>query len=203
MNDEEVLDAVKQTLSDVRMDRPIEAIERRGRARRRKRGLFGLAAGGGLAAVAALALTLPMATAQPTPDAAGSSTAALEPAAFTLVKQSDSTVKLTLRYQQILDPVDLQKALAFAGVPATVKTHALCTPAFGELRVAPKVYWTENRAWPDGSGRDYLLVIAPASMPANSRLYFSLVAAGPGDDFAKAAQFLVSDDDPMRCRPIN
>ncbi|MDG4786741.1 hypothetical protein O7626_12500 [Micromonospora sp. WMMD1102] len=62
MNDDEVWDAVKQTLSDVRMDRPVEAIERRGRARRRRRGVFGVAAGGGIAAVAALALALPMAT---------------------------------------------------------------------------------------------------------------------------------------------
>ncbi|MFY1691951.1 hypothetical protein [Plantactinospora sp. WMMB782] len=62
MNDDEVWDAVKQTLSDVRMDRPVEAIEQRGRARRRRRRVFGLAAGGGVAAVAALALTLPMAT---------------------------------------------------------------------------------------------------------------------------------------------
>ncbi|MET7960506.1 hypothetical protein [Micromonospora zamorensis] len=62
MNDDEVWDAVKQTLSDVQMDRPVEAIEQRGRARRRKRQVLGLAAGGGVAAVAALALALPMAT---------------------------------------------------------------------------------------------------------------------------------------------
>ncbi|MFV2104494.1 hypothetical protein [Micromonospora sp. LOL_024] len=62
MNDDEVWDAVKQTLSDVQMDRPVEAIEQRGRARRRNRHVFGLAAGGGVAAVAALALALPMAT---------------------------------------------------------------------------------------------------------------------------------------------
>lgn len=61
MNDDEVLDAVKQTLSDVRMDRPVEAIERRGRTRRRNRTLIGAAAGGGLAAVAALVVILPMA----------------------------------------------------------------------------------------------------------------------------------------------
>lgn len=61
MNDDEVWDAVKQTLSDVQMDRPVEAIERRGRERRRNRTLIGVAAGGGLAAVAALALVLPMA----------------------------------------------------------------------------------------------------------------------------------------------
>ncbi|MDG4832318.1 hypothetical protein O7627_23850 [Solwaraspora sp. WMMD1047] len=62
MNDDEVWNAVKQTLSDVRMDRPVEAIEQRGRARRRRRRVVGLAAGGGVAAVAALALVLPMAT---------------------------------------------------------------------------------------------------------------------------------------------
>ncbi|MBE1488245.1 hypothetical protein [Plantactinospora soyae] len=62
MNDDEVWDAVKQTLSDVQMDRPVEAIEQRGRARRRKRHVFGVAAGGVVAAVAALALALPMAT---------------------------------------------------------------------------------------------------------------------------------------------
>ncbi|MFF0151871.1 hypothetical protein [Micromonospora sp. NPDC005203] len=62
MNDNEVWDAVKQTLSDVQMDRPVEAIEQRGRARRRNRQVLGLAAGGGVAAVAALALALPMAT---------------------------------------------------------------------------------------------------------------------------------------------
>lgn len=61
MNDDEVWDAVKQTLSDVQMDRPVEAIEERGRARRRKRRLFGVAASGGLAAVAALALAVSMA----------------------------------------------------------------------------------------------------------------------------------------------
>ncbi|MEV0733176.1 hypothetical protein [Polymorphospora sp. NPDC050346] len=62
MNDDEVWNTVKQTLSDVKMDRPVEEIEQRGRARRRKRNVFGVAAGGGVAAVAALALALPMAT---------------------------------------------------------------------------------------------------------------------------------------------
>lgn len=85
MNDDEVWNAVKQTLSDVQMDRPVEAIEQRGRARRRNRALFGVAAGGGLAAVTALALVLPMATqsggtpAEPGSQAAGTGTAAPAP----------------------------------------------------------------------------------------------------------------------------
>jgi hypothetical protein len=62
MSDDEVWNAVKQTLSDVRMDRPVEAIEQRGRARQHRRRVLGIAAGGGVAAVTALALVLPMAT---------------------------------------------------------------------------------------------------------------------------------------------
>ncbi|MCZ7423610.1 hypothetical protein O7605_29300 [Verrucosispora sp. WMMA2121] len=79
MNDDEVWDAVKQTLSDVQMDRPVEAIEQRGRARRRKRHVLGLAAGGGVAAVAALALALPFGTA-PAPTGPDSQAGAASPA---------------------------------------------------------------------------------------------------------------------------
>jgi hypothetical protein len=65
MEDDEVLDAVKKTLASVQMDRPVEAIEQRGRARRRNRGVLGVVAGGGLAIVAALALAVPMASLRP------------------------------------------------------------------------------------------------------------------------------------------
>ncbi|TDC35934.1 hypothetical protein E1211_14910 [Micromonospora sp. 15K316] len=206
MNEDEVLDAVKQTLSDVRMDRPVEAIERRGRERRRNRRLFGVAAGGGLAAVAALALALPTAASQPgaTPTdagpAAGSSTAEMEPAAFTLARQADSTVKLTLNYKQLLDPAALKGALADAGVPAEVKTHAICTPEGKELPQADQVYRNKRVDWPDGSPKQYDVVIAPANMPKNSRLYFSVFSVRPGEEYAKIANYLVSNDDPMQCR---
>jgi hypothetical protein len=54
-------DAVRQTLSEVHMDRPLETIERRGRNRRRSRLLSGLA-GGGLAVLVGAALAVPMLT---------------------------------------------------------------------------------------------------------------------------------------------
>ncbi|MFI6261372.1 hypothetical protein [Micromonospora sp. NPDC051006] len=208
MRDDEVLDAVKQTLSDVQMDRPVGAIERRGRARRRNRSL-GLA-GGGLAAVAALALAVPMATQQldaaPTGDgpAAGGTTTdattAMAPVAFTLTKQADSTVKLTLNYKQVLDPAALQSALTDAGVPAEVKAHALCVPKGKELPRADQVYRTEKVNWPDGSPKQYDLVVAPAKMPKNSRIYFSVFSVRGAEEFDKAAHFLVSDGAPMSCR---
>ncbi|MEV4623942.1 hypothetical protein AB0J74_35190 [Asanoa sp. NPDC049573] len=197
MSDDEVLDAVRQTLSGVRMDRPIEAIEQRGRARRRKRTLLGLAAGGGAAAVAAFALALPLAAQHPAGQAA-----ALQPAAFTLVKQSDRTVKLTLHYKQILDPAALAKALDDAGVPAVVKANVICVPKGRQLPGANQVSWTERVDWPDGSPKEYTLVIAPDRMPENSRIFFSVFAVHPDGGFAKAAHFLVSKDDPMICRPM-
>ncbi|RKN23966.1 hypothetical protein D7147_02825 [Micromonospora musae] len=206
MNEDEVLDAVKQTLSDVRMERPVEAIQQRGRERRRNRKLFGVAAGGGLAAVVALALALPTAAAQPDatptdtgPVAGSSGTTAMEPAAFTLARQADSTVKLTLNYRQLLDPAALKSALADAGVPAEVKTHAICTPEGKELPQADQVYSNKRVNWPDGSPKQYDMVIAPAKMPKNSRLYFSVFSIRPGEEYAKIANYLVSNDDPMKC----
>jgi hypothetical protein len=59
MSDNEVLDAVRQTLSDVHMDRPLETIVQRGRNRRRVRVLCGVASGG-LAVVVGAALAVPM-----------------------------------------------------------------------------------------------------------------------------------------------
>jgi hypothetical protein len=208
MNDDEVFDAMKKTLSDVQMDRPVESIEQRGRARRRNRGVVGLVAGGGLAAVAALALALPMASQQSSPaapaEAGGTtgSTTAMTPAAFTLVKQSNNTVKLTLDYKKILDPGALQSALSDAGIPAVVKKGELCEPKGEQLPQADKVFQTEQINWPDGSAKQYDLVISPAKMPKNSVVYFSVFAIHPGGDYEKAGLFLVSKDAPMNCRTI-
>lgn len=215
MNDDEVLNAVKNTLSAVQMDRPIEAIQQRGQAHRRNRRLFGVVAGGGLAAVAAVALGVPMANHQshPAPVAGGGTTeattgattgatTAMQPAAFTVTKLSDGSVKLTLDYKKILDPDALQKALAGAGIPAVVKAGVLCSPTGKELPQADQVFRVNQVNWPDGSAKEYDLVITPSKMPDNSRVYFSVFAVHPGQGYAKAAQYLVSTDDPMSCRPI-
>lgn len=206
MNDDEVLNAVKRTLSDVQMDRPVEAIEQRGRTRRRNRNLFGAVAGGGLAAVAALALALPMisgesgtAPADDTPVAAGT-LPAMEPAAFSVAKQTDGSVKLTLDYRKILDPAALEKALAGAGIPAVVKAGVLCTPKGEQLPEAKDVFRIERVEEADGPRFD--LVISPAKMPKGSIVYFSVFAVHKGGEYAKAAQYLVPKNAPMNCRSI-
>lgn len=199
MNDDEVFDAVKQTLSDVQMDRPIEAIEQRGRARRRNRRLFGVVAGGGLAAAAALALALPMASNQLGDSTTTGGTTAMKPAGFTVVTQPDGSVNLTLEPKHVLNPDALQKELAAAGIPAAVKVGELCRPRGEELPQADQVLKVKYVT--DSGGRTDL-VIVPSKMPENSRIYFSVFAVTPGDGLAKAAQFLVSNDDPMNCTPI-
>jgi hypothetical protein len=212
MNDDEVLSAVKNTLSDVQMDRPVEAIEERGRARRRNRTLTGAVVGGGLAVAAALAVVLPMASHQ-----SGTTTTASEPlvgsgatvnapamapAAFTLVKQANGSVKLTLNPKKLLDPAALEKALAGAGIPAVVKSGVLCKPKGTELPEAKEVFGIDKTAGTSEGSPEYHLVINAAKMPDNSEAYFSVFAIQKGDDYNKFSKFLVTKGAPMACRSI-
>jgi hypothetical protein len=75
-------------------------------------------------------------------------------------------------------------------------------PKGKQLSGASQVSWTERVNWPDGSPKEYTLVIAPDKMPKNSRIVFSIFAVQPSGEFAKAAHFLVSKDDPMTCSRV-
>jgi len=205
MNDDDVLDAMKQTVSPVQLDRPVEEILRRGRARRRNRTAAGLA-GAGLAAVAALALAVPTASSQPAKDAAGqaatppasvaSTPAKMVPVGWTLSKASDTQVKLVLNGEQTLDPDALQRALDETGIHAVIKTRVLCTPKNAELPEANAVY----RSAVEPPDYQYAFIITPAKMPEGSRLYFSIFNPLGGEKLAKVAVALVSNDDPMICK---
>ena len=199
MNDDEVLGAMKRAVSEVRMDRPIEDIMRRGSARRRNRTAFGVA-GGGLAAVAALAIALPMVSSRQPATAPAGATAgpvAMVPAGWTLDKLADNKVKLIMTGEQVRTPDVLQNALADAGIHAAVKVGVLCTPKGAELPQADKVYRTEV-APPDYK---FTFIITPQAMPENSRLYFSLFDPRGRQKLTKFAVFLVSNDAPMNCMP--
>lgn len=213
MNDDEVLSAVRNTLSDVQMDRPVEAIEERGRTRRRNRNLTGVVAGGGLAVAAALALVLPTvfhkagaapATSEPLAGggAAPVSAPAMEPAAFTLATQADGSVKLTLKPNKLLNPAALEKALAGAGIPAVVKAGVLCEPKGATLPEAKEVFGVETTKGTGAGSPEYDLVIKAAKMPKNSEIYFSVFALQKGEGYAKFGKFLVTKGAPMACRTI-
>jgi hypothetical protein len=123
--------------------------------------------------------------------------------AFTVTRQADSTVKLTVQLSQLFDPTALQQALAGAGIPAVVRTGADCTPQKGELPEAGEVYRVEQVAPTDGPVPPWVFVITPEKMPKNSRLYFSFSTTGEGHaQRGKGTFALVADDDPMNCRAV-
>ncbi|MEU5780332.1 hypothetical protein [Micromonospora lupini] len=212
MDEDEVLNAMRRTLSDVRMDRPVEVIEERGRARRRHRGVLGLAAGGGLAAVAALALALPIGAGPSGSAPAGGAAApaaeqaapAMEPAAFSVAKLADGSVQLRLKSKQVINPEALEKALADAGVPTAVKAGVLCTPEDMELPQIKDVLTFDriDGANEDGVYGDSEWVIAPAKMPKGSILHFSVFPVHKGEGYAKVAWALVPKGAPMNCRSV-
>jgi hypothetical protein len=209
MNDDEVFEAVKKTLSDVQMDRPVEAIEQRGRARKRNRGVFAAVAGGALAATAALALTLPggshhdgaTTAAGANAGSKGTTAPVMRDAAFTLAKRADGSTELTLDPNQVLNPDALQKALSAAGIASVVKSGVLCTPKGDQLPQAKEVFSLKNATEKNGD-TEIDLVIASDKMPAGSVVYFSVFPIRKGDSFDKVGYFLVEKNAAMNCRTI-
>jgi hypothetical protein len=112
VNDNEVLAAVRDAFSDVRMRTPLEQAMRRGRVMRARRRGYRVAALAGAAAVAAVA-AVNLGTAP-------SNTVAL--AAWTVTVRPDHTVTVTVR--QMTDAAGLQRQLRNDGIPARVAFQA-------------------------------------------------------------------------------
>jgi len=113
MNDNELMTAVRQSFTGVHVTTPVEQVTRRGRAVRARRRLPALAGALAVAAGAAVAVT----SIHPgTPQASHQPTAPL--AAWTVAKQSDGTIQVTIR--QLSNPAGLQRQLRADGVPASV-----------------------------------------------------------------------------------
>lgn len=130
MNDNELLTIVRESVAHVRTQTSVTQIIRRGHAiRARRRAPVAAAAAVAVAGGSALAATTLAAEGHPRPlgsdgaqtDAGRSPTAQatkLKLAAWTVTKQADGTVSITLR--QLQDPTGLQATLRADDVPATV-----------------------------------------------------------------------------------
>lgn len=176
---------------------PLEAIAARGRARQRRRvtGLAGLGtACAAVAAVAAVGLTGAGGPASPAGKAGTGTTGTTRTAAFTLTRNANGTDTLRLSTRQMLDPAELQRALARDGIPALVKSGTYCssTPRLP----MPTTIGVLTIERPDGTqvgppaapGRpgphnvvippNAVFVINPARMPAGSELFFDYVSHG-------------------------
>jgi hypothetical protein len=117
MNDNELITLVRESFTGVHTTTPVEQIVSRGRAVRARRRIPGLAGVSAVVAGAALAVT----TLLP-----GSHHASHQPpaqlAAWSVVKQADGTVRVTIPVTigELRNPAALQSALRADGVPASV-----------------------------------------------------------------------------------
>ena len=165
MNDDSALGTVRDSLTtardsltEVQMSTPLDAIVRHGRAARRRRKLIGLAGTGTVAVTAALAAVLAS-------SAPAHRTDTIRTAAFTLVSNANGTATLTINPKVLLEPGALQRDLARDGIPAKVTVGRFCSsgpaPA-GLLHVVSIPQTRHVRA----------ITINPAAMPAGTELSF-------------------------------
>jgi hypothetical protein len=126
MNDDDLMTMVKESFTGLHTATPVEQILRRGHTVRARRRLPVLT--GALAAVAGAALavtTLLPGGHQPASHPSSQPTAQL--AAWTVTRQPDGTIRVTIR--ELRDPAELQHQLRADGVPASVTLAGQENPA--------------------------------------------------------------------------
>jgi len=122
MNDDELITAVKESVTGVHMDIPAGQIVSRSRAIRARRRTPALAGALAVAAGTALAVTALLPSGhQP------SHPARARLAAWTVVKQADGGIRVTIH--ELRDPARLQSTLRADGVPVSVTFIGQSNPA--------------------------------------------------------------------------
>jgi hypothetical protein len=169
MNDDEMLatmrgslTGVTESMTDVRLERPVQAIQARARGRRLRRGLAG-------AGTTGLALGVGLALA-----AGGGSPAGARPVHVNLDAWSVDTLSSGLVYldvRELQNPVLLRQTLAAAGVPAIVTFGQFCTgPNGGGFQDLRQVLGKT------AAGGEPKLTINPAGIPQGSELSIGIVS---------------------------
>jgi hypothetical protein len=179
MNDDEMLATMRSSLTsftdsmtDVRLERPVSTIQARARGRRVRRGLAGASAGG-----LALGVGLALAAGGGGGGAAGGGSAAprARPVHVNLDAWSVNTLSSGLVYvdvRELQNPGLLRQTLADAGIPAIV--------TFGEICTQPNGGGTDNLQQIIGksaAGGEARLTLNPAGIPQGSELSIGIVAA--------------------------
>jgi hypothetical protein len=164
MNDDELITLVREQRTMVPMTTPVDEIISRGRAVRARRRVPRLA--GALAAAAgaaaAVALLVP-----------GTRPAATQLTAWTVTRQADGNVDVTIR--QLSDPAGLAAALHGAGVPAYVAFAGPVPARCAQYPVSQSQQQAIYQFQPgDGS---VALVIDPSAIPGGAGLFFLDVPA--------------------------
>jgi hypothetical protein len=166
MNDHELITAVKESVTGVRMTIPAEQIVSRSRAIRARRRIPSLAAALAVAAAAVFAVIALL------PGHPGSHQPGAQLAAWTVVKQANGDIRVTIR--NLRDPAGLQSKLRADGVPASVtfagQANPACRPYPHGSRIQalfPKVAQPAHPYFPRGGT---ILVIHPSVLPRHAGL---------------------------------
>lgn len=179
------LTSVKDSLADVHMDQPPEAIIARARGRRLRRGLPAVVGAGGLAIGLGVALTLPGGS-------AGARAVHVNLDAWTVNTTSGGQVDVTIR--QLKDPARLSQTLADAGIPVRLTSGRVCggTPE-DEQQLSQVLHKVAEPG-------EVMLTIDPAAMPAGKELVIGIGFIRQGPVQGPAAAFtLIKAGAPMDC----
>lgn len=173
MNDNSALGTVRDSLStardsltDVHMTTPLDAIVRQGRARRRRHWFTGLA---GTAAIAVAALVIGLTGVIGSAPAHGTST--IRTAAFTLVSHTNGTTTLTINPHVLLQASTLQGDLEHDGIRAMVTVGSFCSSNPAPAGFLQVMSFPGSPADP---GPVQAVTINPAAMPAGTELSFGI-----------------------------
>jgi hypothetical protein len=172
MNDDELITAVRESVTSVHTATPVEQIVNRGRAVRARRRTPGVAGALALAAGAAVAVTALV------PASHQASQPGAQLTAWTVVKQADGNIYVTIR--QFRDPAGLQSRLRADGVPASVTFSGQQNPACQLYPYAADPGLTGKAVSVRSEGQNTLTVIHPSALPSGAGLQFASSLQRPG-----------------------
>ena len=157
VHDDQLAAAVKGSLTGVHMNTPLQAIVSRGRMVRARRRIPGLAAALAVLAAAAVAVGVLL---------PASHQASMRLAAWTVARQDDGTIKVTIR--QLRNPAGLQHTLRADGVPASVTFFRTENPACRNIP-KPSVRLTEKVIHVREYGRsEVVMLVHPRALPGGA-----------------------------------
>jgi hypothetical protein len=162
MNDTDMLDELKESLSVVHMNTPLDTIVAQGRSRQRRRRSRRILTGAAMALALVLAVVTLKHSSSTSPTSTGGN---LRLTAFTVVTNADGTATLTLIKGVPLDADALRQTLARAGVPAVVTVGRSCSNQVADSAALDQVVSVRQRT--DGS---VVMIITPSAMPNGSEL---------------------------------
>jgi hypothetical protein len=175
MNDDDLITLVKEQRTRFPMTTSVDEIISRGRAVRARRRIPGVAGALAVAAGAALAVTALIPSGHP-----GSPQPRTQLAAWTVAKQPDGTIDVTIR--ELRDPAGLQAKLRADGVPAVVSGLSGRPAACRSYPLNESLIKAIYQFRPTGfrSGDLAVLVIHPSAVPDGIGLSIAYVHSAGG-----------------------